>query len=91
MTVEVLSLMSRINKLRCLFQHESCECKCGLNEGVRNSKQIWNSDGCWRECKTLDNWSSCEEDYMWNPSTFNCECHKACKTKEYLDIINCLC
>ena len=64
MTVEVLSLMSRINKLRCLFQHESCECKYGLNEGVRNSKQIWNSDGCWRECKTLDNWSSCKEDYM---------------------------
>ena len=56
--------MSRINKLRCLFQHESCECKCGLNEGVRNSKQIWNSDGCWRECKTLDNWSSCKEDHM---------------------------
>ena len=28
---------------------------------------------------------------MWNPSTFDCECHKACKIEEYLDIVNCFC
>ena len=36
MNVEVFNLMSRINELRCLVQHESCECKCGLNERVHN-------------------------------------------------------
>ena len=39
MNVEVFNLMSRIIELRCLVQHESCECKCGLNERVHNSKQ----------------------------------------------------
>ena len=28
---------------------------------------------------------------MWNPSTYGCECNKACKTDEYLDIKNCTC
>ena len=54
MNVEVFNLMSRINELRCLVQHESCECKCWLNERVHNSKQKWNNDGCWCECKKLD-------------------------------------
>ena len=27
--------------------------------------------------KELDNWSSCEQDYMWNLSTGDCECNKA--------------
>ena len=37
-------------KQKCLVQHESCKCKCGLklyvrmNEIVRNSKQKWNHD-----------------------------------------------
>ena len=26
--------MSGVNEIRFLLQHESCECKCGLNEGV---------------------------------------------------------
>ena len=28
---------------------------------------------------------------MWNPSTCNCECNKACKINEYLDIKNYSC
>ena len=28
---------------------------------------------------------------MQNPSTCNCECNKACKIDEYLDIKNCQC
>ena len=38
--------------------------------------------------KELDDWDSCEKDYMWNPSTCNCECNKACKIDKYLDIEN---
>ena len=51
MNVEVFNLMLRINELRCLVQHESCEHKRGLNESVRNSKM---DDGCWCKCKKLD-------------------------------------
>ena len=28
---------------------------------------------------------------MWNPSTCDCECNKACKIDGYLDIKKCLC
>ena len=28
---------------------------------------------------------------MWNPSTCDCGCNKACKIDEYLDIKNCSC
>ena len=31
--------MSRVNETIFLFQPESCECKCGLNESVCISKQ----------------------------------------------------
>ena len=36
-------------------------------------------------------WSSCKDEYMLNPGACDCECDKACKTDEYLDIKNCLC
>ena len=58
---------------------------------VCNSKQKWNQDECWCGCKELDDWSSCKNDYMWNPSTCDCECNKACKIDEYLNIKNCSC
>ena len=28
---------------------------------------------------------------MWNPSMCDCDCHKACKIDEYLDITKTLC
>ena len=28
---------------------------------------------------------------MRNPSTYDCECNKACKIDEYLDVENCAC
>ena len=33
----------------------------------------------------------CKNDYMWNLSTFDCECNKACKIDEHLDIKICSC
>ena len=39
MNLKVFNLMSKVNETRLLVQHESCECKCGLNESVCNSKQ----------------------------------------------------
>ena len=34
---------------------------------------------------------SFKDDYMWNPSTYDCECDKSYKIVEYLDIKNCSC
>ena len=31
--------MSEVNETRFLIQHESCECKCRLNESIYNSKK----------------------------------------------------
>ena len=85
MNVKEFSLTSRVNETRFLVQHESCECKCRLNEGVCNSKQKWNHDECRCECKELNDWSSCSVDYMWNSSMCDCERNKACKIDKYLD------
>ena len=49
--------MSRVNETRFLVQHESCECQCGLNENVCNSKQEWNHDKCLCESKESVEWS----------------------------------
>ena len=89
MNVKVFNLMSGVNETRFLVEHESFECKCELNESVCNSKQEWNHDECQCECKGLDDWSSCEDDYIQNPSTCGCECNKAFRINEYLDLKNC--
>ena len=36
MNVIVFSLILWVNETRVLVQHESCECKCGLNESACN-------------------------------------------------------
>ena len=36
MNVKVFDLMSGLNETRFLVQHESCDCKCRLNESVCN-------------------------------------------------------
>ena len=53
MNVKVVNLMPGVNKTRPLVQHELCQCKCRLNEGVCNSKQKWNHDEYWCECQEL--------------------------------------
>ena len=38
------------------------------------------------ECKGLDDYDSSKNDHIYNPRTCDCECNKACKVDEYLDI-----
>ena len=64
MNVKIFNLISRVNEKRFLVQHEFCESKCRLNESVCNSKQKWNYDECWCECKELDDWGSCKKGYL---------------------------
>ena len=89
--MKLLNLMSGVNETRFIVQYESCECKCGLNESVCNSRQNWNRNECKCECKELDAWTYCKDDCMWDPSTCDCECNKPCKIDYYLDIEHCLC
>ena len=51
--------------------------------------QKWNHNEFRCECKYLEGWGYCKNDYMWNPSKCNCECYKVCKIDEHLDIKNC--
>ena len=51
MNLRVFNLMSGINGTRFEVQHESCECKCGLNESICNSNQNWDPGESWCECK----------------------------------------
>ena len=52
--VKAFNLMPGVNETRLIVQQELWECKYGLNESVRNSKQNWNPDECRCECKELD-------------------------------------
>ena len=71
--------------------HETCKCKCKLDESVCNKKQRWNGDKCRCECKELIDKSVCDKGYIWNPSNCECECDKSCDVGEYLDYKNCKC
>ena len=82
---EVFNLISVVNETRFLVQLESCEWKRELNESACKSKQnilSWWMFVC--KYKELDDSGSCQNDYMRNPSTR--QCNKACKTDEYLYI-----
>ena len=39
MNLKVFNLVSGVKETRFIVQHESCECKCELNESVLNLKQ----------------------------------------------------
>ena len=47
----LFNLMSGVIETRSFVQHESCECKCRLNENVCNLKQKWNHHECLCGCK----------------------------------------
>ena len=40
------------------------------------------------ECTESDDWSSCKDNCMWNPSTCDYDCNKPRKTDDYSDIQN---
>ena len=46
LNVRVFNLMSRNNETRHIKWHETCKCKCRLDESVCNNKQRWNEDKC---------------------------------------------
>ena len=83
--------MARINETRQTAWHGTCKWICSLTSAICNSTQIWNKDKCrceWKE--DLINKLVCDKGYIWNPSTFSCECDKLCDVGQYLDYKNCI-
>ena len=66
-------MITGINESKTLTKHISCECKCKFDGTKCNSNQWWYNDKCWCECKKHYIF---EKDYVWNPSTCNCENRK---------------
>lgn len=73
--------MSNFNESRFLAQENLCVCvcKCRLNKNVLNQKQDQNCDKFQCELKTSVIWSSCENGYVCNPNSCNCECDNKCE------------
>ena len=70
LNLSVFNMVTRINELKTLTKHISCECKCKFDGTKCNSNQWWNNDKCRCECKQLH---VSEKDYVWNPATCNFE------------------
>ena len=49
-------------------------------------KQKQNHNECQYKHEELDDWNSCRDEYMWNSGMWDCECNKARRINEYLDI-----
>ena len=91
LNVKVFNLMSKTNETRHIEWHETCKCKCRLDDSVCNNKQRWNDDKYRCECKELIDKGVCDKGFIWNPSNCECECDKVCDVSEYLDYENCKC
>ena len=63
-------MITRTSQSKTLTNHISCEYKCGFDGRKCNSDQWWNNDKCWYECKKRH---ACKKDFVWNPTTCNCE------------------
>ena len=89
LNVKVFNRMSGTNETRRIKWHETCKCKCSLDESFGNNKQCWNNDKCRRKCEELIDKGVCHKGYAWNPSNCECECDKSCDVGRYLDYENC--
>ena len=63
-------MITGINESKTLRKHISCECKCKSDQTKSKSNHSWNNNKCRCECKKIH---VCENDYVWNPATCNCE------------------
>ena len=59
-------MITKINEVKTLVKHISCDCKCKFNSATRNTNQKWNNGTCQCSCK---NYCMCKKDYSCNPST----------------------
>ena len=92
MNIKVFNLMSRTNETRFISWHKTCSCKGRLDANVCHNKQSWNNDlSCRCECKESIDKGKCNDGFIWNPRTCECECDHSCNFDEYLDYANFKC
>ena len=48
-----------------------------------------NHNKCLCECKELNDWGFCKNDFMWNLN--KCDCNKSSEIDEFLEIKTCSC
>ena len=91
MNIKLFNLMSRTNEGRHMSWHKTCACNCRLDASVCNNKERCNNDK-WR-CggKELIDKGKCDDEFIWNPTMGECECHKSCDVGEYLVYESCKC
>ena len=90
--MKVYNFLMRLNEIRNVLWHESCQCSCKLNSSVCNNKQIWNSDTCRCDCnEDFAGIINCTKGYTWSLSICECQCDTWCKPGQYLDHKNCVC
>ena len=63
-------MIKRINEVKTLAKHSSCNCKCKFNGTTCNSNEKWNNNKCKFEYKK---YRAFKKDYTWNSSTCVCE------------------
>ena len=68
--LSVFNMITGINESITLTKDISCKWECRFDEKKCNSDQWWNNNKCHYECKKRH---LCEKDYIWNPTTCNCE------------------
>ena len=91
MNIKAFNLISRTNETRCVFWHETCTCQCRLDASIFHDNQRWKNDKCRCKYKELIGKGRCDDRFIWNPSTCECECDKSCDVEKYLDYENCKC
>ena len=82
-------MITGVKESKTLIKHISCNCRCKFNGRMCNSKQKWNNDKCWCECKKPIKYILSKKDYVWNPNICACQCNKNCEIGQYLE--NCFC
>ena len=80
--MQVYNFLMRLNETRNALWHKSCKCICKLNSSICNNKQIWNGDTCRCDCnEVFTGIINCTKWYMWNPSTYECQCRYLVQTR----------
>ena len=70
LNLSMFNMIIGITESRTLTKHISCICKCKFDRTKCNRNQWWNNDKCWCE---YEKYHTYEKNYVWNPTTFNCE------------------
>ena len=73
LNLSVFNMITGINESKTLTKVMSRECKCKFDGRKCNSDQWWNNDNT---NMSVIKHHICQKDYVWNPSTCNCENEK---------------